>query len=641
MISSKEVFAKRKEGALDEAYQMAIQLMNNPQRTDWDGKAFAWCVIDLIKRDAKVKNQQNLPYYLQQLESIDVDPADDILSKQRLYAIKLCSPNGQLIAQAKVLSKEGNHLDATKLYRQILSSGDYSEDVQTGLAWELYRLSKAMLIQEHPHFNDVKHHINDYLKLQVEKPSLLHTCFLQLADKLAIEGKLHMGAFARYWNLENLRSEDYDQYKADNGSVYPSLAERVVQHACKDAVGRDAKEELNYLFPFINVCINYFPDNIWLKLNKAKVLLGLKRSDDALSFGLEVVKSKVNDYWAWELLGDIYQAVAPESTFNCYCKALLCSSDINFVGKVKIKLAELLVNRQDFARAKFEVDGIVNYRIKHNQKVPEPAKYLMAQPWYESTSAVSSNHDLYLLHATDAESLLFSNLPWIDGVLGECFTIEARPNKPRRKLYVSASPIPFEVSIPEHKVTVTRGVPGMPIKLKGEYDSEKRYQVYTVEKRESAINWDIFIDHVGVVDHVNTSKNILHFIVDRNLDGVIRFSDLDEAFSEGDAIAVRLSQYTTKQGTRYRVLMSKKTDETVSNSIFKNFEDEVREGSGMGFTSNGVFIPPNLMNIHQIKHDDRVTGKAVLNYNKKRSEWGWKAVVIDLAVSAYGVNLNE
>ena len=51
MITSREVFAKRKEGAIDEAYQIALQLMVKPGVDEWDRKALGWCLVDLIKRN--------------------------------------------------------------------------------------------------------------------------------------------------------------------------------------------------------------------------------------------------------------------------------------------------------------------------------------------------------------------------------------------------------------------------------------------------------------------------------------------------------------------------------------------------------------------------------------------------------------
>jgi len=635
VITSKAVFAKRKEGSLDEAYQMAVELINNPQRDDWDIKAFAWCVIDLIKRDARSGHQQNLPNYSQQLEHLEIDPSDNILSDQRQYALKLCNPNGQDILKAKALSKEGRHQESVDLFRKILSNGDHSEDVQTGLAWELYRLAKAMIEQDPPNSNGAKKHLNGYFKLQVEKPSLLHTCFLQLADKLAKEGKLNMGAYVRIWGLENLRPDDYEPFRTEDGNIYPSLAERVVQHASKDAFSRGVQEELHYILPFIDDCIIKYPDNIWLKLSKARTLMSIGRNDEALSFGLEVVKSKVNDYWAWELLGDIHKSITLETALSCYCKALLCSKDINFVSKVKIKLAELLIESEDYSKAKLEIEEVTTYRVDKNQNIPDSIEVLKTQPWYEAASATISNQALYISHAPVAEELLYSDLPWIDGILGECFTLDAKPNKPKRKLYINSSTIPFEVSIPESKVLVNGVEHGKGIKIKGEYDHENRFQVYTLEKRDASTEWDIFDEYIGVVDHINVQKKLIHFIVSRTIDGIIRFSDLKEKFNEGDGISVRVSQYKSKQGVRYSVITAKKTEKLIPDSIVKAFEGNVRESNGMGFTDDGIFVPPPVMRGDNINDDDWVSGKAILNYNKKRLEWGWRVLNIDKVSTAH------
>jgi tetratricopeptide (TPR) repeat protein len=629
MITSKEVFAKRKEGALDEAYQMAVQLMENPQPDDWDVKAFGWCLIDLIKRDVKTEAKNNLPYYRQQLESITVDTSDKILSENRARAIKMCSPSGALIAQAKEISKAGRHLEAANLYRHILSGGDQSQDIQTSLAWELYRLSKAMLNQDPPNLMGVKRHLSDYLKLLMEKPSVLHSLFLRLADKLAMEEKLNLGAFVKFWGLENLSSDDYSPFTSEEGDVYPSLAEKVILHASKDAAKRDVKEDLNYILPFLDMMVEKCRDNIWLRLNKAKVLLALGRTEEALPLGLEVVKSKVNDYWAWELLGDTHKNSNLEYTMACYCKALLCSSDINFTGKVKVKLAEILIQKNELAHAKFEVQALVDYRTSQSQKVPPLVESIMNQPWYSVTESVSSNRDFYILHSPKAETLLFSDLPWVDGVLGQTFTIEGRSDKPKRKIFIASSPTPFEVTVAASKALLDGLIPGDAISVKGEYDQDKRYQIYTIVPREAVSKWDIFSDHVGVVDHVNKSKELIHFMVDRKVDGIINFSELNASFNEGDSISVRLSKYTTKQGSRYHVLSASSTDQAPSESILKNFKENVIAENGMGFTDYDIFIPPPLMDKHKVENGNVVSGIAILNYNKKRGQWGWKALSIE------------
>ncbi len=631
MITSKEVFAKRKEGALDEAYQMALQLISAPHVDEWDFKAFGWCLIDLIKRDVHAGSQQNLAHYRQQLETIKIDPKDDVLLKGVRNALSLCNPQEHLISKAKTLSKEGRHADAVDLYRKVWSSGEADVEIQTSMGWELYKLSKQLMTLDNFNLGAIKRNLNDYLKLEVEKPSLLHTCVLQLATKLAGQDKVNILAFSRLWNLEYLRPEDFERYHGDDGKESQSLAEKVIQQASKEAAASGNAQNLNYILPHIDKAIEHFPDNIWLKLNKAKVLLALERYDDALTFGLEVTKSKVNDYWAWELLGDICAGTGSGAALSCYCKALLCPADDKFTGKVRQKLAQRMVETNEFAAAKHEVEKILAYREKEGQKIPEAVAGITSQSWYAETRPSLSNLDYYKANTSAAESLLFSKMPWISASIGDKFTVLGKEGKlkRRRKIFVKTSSLPKEVIIPESRFAYGNLAPGDGLRIKGEFDSSKRFQIYVVEHRSTDKGWDVFIEQIGVVDHVNKDKNVIHFIVDKNVDGVIHFSELTDTFREGDAIAVKLSSYTNEKGQAYRVLHAVATDQVASTLVKKQFCEEVRVSDGMGFTESDIFISPPLVNEYQIKDGQKISGAAVLNYNKKRSSWGWKAISIE------------
>jgi len=80
---------------------------------------------------------------------------------------------------------------------------------------------------------------------------------------------------------------------------------------------------------------------------------------------------------------------------------------------------------------------------------------------------------------------------------------------------------------------------------------------------------------------------------------------------------------------RYTVLACRKTDEKPKSNIIKKFSDSVRVSNGLGFTNDDVFIDRPLVERYSIEEDDVVAGMAVLNYNKKRNTWGWKAILID------------
>lgn len=629
---SSKVFAKRKEGAIDDAYQLALQLMSAPDVSEWDYKALGWCLIDLIKRDTQSENKEHLAHYREQLESIKIDPKDEVLHKGIRNALSLCNPLGHLISQAKALSKQERHAEAADLYRKVLASGAADMDIQTSLGWELYKSSKNLMSIEDVNIGAVKRNLNEYLKLNVEKPSLLHSCFLQLAAKLAGQATFNMLVFSRLWKLEHLRQEDFNRFRADDNKEYPSLAEKVIQQAGKEAAVSDNVNDQNYILSHIDTATERFPDNVWLKLDKAKVLLALGRHDEALAFGLAVTKSKVNDYWAWELLGDICANKVPVDALSCYCKALLCLADDKFTGKVRLKLAQMMVTSNEFAAAKCEVNFVIRYREAEGQKIPVIAAEIASLAWFKETIANQSNYEYYHANSAAAEILLFSDMPWINANVGSMYTVpgtEDRKPKRKRKIYLKTSSIPMEINIPESKFQFSSLELGDGLRLKGEIDERNRFQVYLIEKRISNKPWDVIVEKIGVVSYLNNERGVLHFIVDTKISGIIPFSDLSGAFREGDAILLRLSSYTTNEGQSYRVLHSVATDGEPSSSIKKNFCEVVSVDNGMGFTRNDIFISPPLVEKFQIIDDQEISGVAILNYNKKRSSWGWKAISIE------------
>lgn len=628
MISSRDVFAKRKQGLLDEAYQMALELMSVPGAGEWEQKALGWCLIDLIKRDLGTDNSRQLEHYRTQLEAIVVSTGDEVFVKQRDYTLSLCRPDGRLRLDAKALSMRGEHAQAAALYRKAIATQPDDSGLQTSLAWELYRHSKLLLEQENANIGLIKRNLNECLKLNVERPSILHSCLLQQAAHLAGQGNLNMLGFSKLWSLQYLRPEDFERFHTADGNTYPALAEKVIRQAGKEVIASRNVADLAYILPHFDQAIQRYPDNIWLKHTKAKALVVVGRHEEALQFSLVVTKAKSGEYWAWELLGDVCAASDPEVSRSCYCKGLTCSRDEAFIGKLRLKLASRLIAAGDLPRAKFEVERVLAFRQQSEQKIPEAAAQIVAQQWYADVESARSNHDYYQVNALGAEALLFSNMPWISASVGEQFTVTAPDgkSKSRRKLFIEAGTMPKEVTIRESEFSLSGAIPGDPVRLKGEFDADNRFKLYQIDLRSAGAAWDIVPKKIGVIDHINESKQVAHFIVERGIEGLISLSEFSSVLSVGEAVAVKVVKYLSKQGERYRVLSAETTSEAPGSSVRKSFEGRVRAEREMGFTQDDIFIPPNLMKAAEVSDGDWASGVAILNFDKKRSQWGWKAI---------------
>lgn len=622
MVTSKEVFAKRREGALDAAYEMAIELVGRPGADDWDRKALAWCCVDLIKRETTAGDARAVDAYRTHLEKFDAS-GDEILSKQIEFALSLCTKAGADIAKARSLSKSGKHLEAAGIYRKLLATGSTGTETHNGLAWELYRIAKPSL--DRP--DRVKPLLQEYLRLHVERPSLIHSCILQLASTLAAEGQLNMAVFSQLWGLQHLRVEDYERFKSQqDGKTYPSLAEKVLQQAGK-AAAKSQGFDWNNLIPHLKSAVARYPDNRWLKLRYARALLATGRSDEAFSFALQIVKALQSEYWAWELLGDVEAVRTTERAMDCYGKAISCATEEKYIAGLRLKFARLLASSEP-SHAKHEIEKVISFCEQEGTKLPPGVEELRSEPWFEATNAAPSNSKLYARFGKGAELLLVADLAWMNGNVGETYPDPKKEGKLRRRLVIRSEPDAFELSVSANKYDLKGTSLGDGIRVKGEIDSEGRFQVYLLERRSAAHSWDAIPEHVAVVDHVNREKQVVHFVIRQGQDGLVRFGELQGAVQEGDAIAVRRAKYVTKEGTRFRILSAAKTSTDPGPGVRKMFQETVRVDSGMGFTDSDIFVPPPLVDRHGLEDGATIEGVAVLCFNKKRGVWGWRAVSI-------------
>lgn len=624
MTTSRAVFAARKEGRLDDAYLMALELMSAEIMDEWDIKAFAWCLIDLIKRDINSRNQQDTGHYLQQLNGLSIT-GDEVLQNQISFVNNLLSPTGHQQTQAKNLSKEGRHAEAVQLYRQIYQEGGNNLVLKTAFGWELYRLGKQLCDQNKKRNADaIKRILHEYLKLDLEKPSLLHTFILLLAKNLAKENDLKLVPFVRIWGLGNLREEDYKSQEDDKGNRYPSLAESILQAAGKEAINSNDLQLVEFMLPYLSVAIEHFPENIWFKYYKAKGLLMSNKSMEAKDFSLNVCKVKQADSWAWGLVGDVLENSDMDMALACYCKALLCNNEESHKSRLRIKLALILVNKKNFSKAKHEIEQL----IKLNEKYALRLENLIKQDWYQTTLAEKSNHSFYMEHAPNAEHLLFEKLPWINANLGERFTVPDT-NKHKFKLYVKTGSETIEVSVPQWMMKASNHQEGAPLRIKSELDEQGAYRVYVVENRPDGAAWDAFNEVIGVIDNINHEKKLYHFIVNRHVDGLIPFALAQARLHEGDAVVLKLASFSSKTGKRFRVLKVAQTDKQPETALLKAFIcDDVRISGTVGFTETDIFIPPFIVQKYHLSDGSSLSGVAILNFNSKKREWGWKVLKV-------------
>lgn len=151
---------------------------------------------------------------------------------------------------------------------------------------------------------------------------------------------------------------------------------------------------------------------------------------------------------------------------------------------------------------------------------------------------------------------------------------------------------------------------------------------------------------IAVVDGVNHSKSLFHFVVNSKIDGIVRFNETELRPNEGEFIEVRLlSKKDKKKGiVHYKVITIDKTEKT-NDSLLKTttgeielkykssygtreyyeLDEEEQNSLSADFAFMGDFyIPQFLLEKHTIKSNCFAKIKAINDGNK------WK--VIDLEI---------
>jgi hypothetical protein len=148
-----------------------------------------------------------------------------------------------------------------------------------------------------------------------------------------------------------------------------------------------------------------------------------------------------------------------------------------------------------------------------------------------------------------------------------------------------------------------------------------------LNKAEEILFQDI-PEEIVAVEFVNENKNILNFVKDKDKFGFFNYRGQLNKPEIGDLLKVRFNG--DGKNNFYQILSARKADSDLESVALKDFNGvfEVITPHMFGFADN-VFIDPKTIEQNNLKNNDSLKGKAIMSYNKRKNEWGWKVVKID------------
>lgn len=157
-------------------------------------------------------------------------------------------------------------------------------------------------------------------------------------------------------------------------------------------------------------------------------------------------------------------------------------------------------------------------------------------------------------------------------------------------------------------------------------DNKNLYLLYSI-KAEEILFQDI-PEEIIAVEFVNKNKNILSFVRDKEKHGFFNYSSFIENPKIGNILKVRFKDKV--HNGYYTTLTIKKEESNIESSAIKEFDGilKIISPQGFGFVED-IFIESKVIKNKKLEDKQEVKGKAILSYNKKKSEWGWKAFQVE------------
>lgn len=639
--TTQQIKALRNEGRFGEALQLARPLYVACPTDRWVVGALGWTLYYYIKKEREAGNLEKAKELAIELQNMKVSAeTDDILFKQTEFVLKTLSPEFAELATARELSKSGQHVAAVNVLRETVKKYPDSSEAKTSLGWELYRL----LHVETDLMRSIEL-IREYCPLKLNtKPDRLQSLFLSEACKRAAKWR-DFGKFVEWWNTEYLTAEDWQEsFRPDGSDPYPSLAVKLATALYKNAkLFHKRGTSHQWMLPFVRKVVET-TNSDWTPYYLARMtvwfeadLTGVK---DAIA---PLVKAKQNEFWAWQALADCTTDAIEKMAF--YARAVLSTAgDEDYKVDLYHQFALFLAQTNQHALASQVARRHIGIQAKKDKQPAPDIAEMQRAAWFDNQSKDDLTERLKPA-AEEATRYLFKSAPWTSANFIE--VRESQDGRPPLTILLLADK--GYCKLKKRCASSVRPERGAPISVKLFWPpmSTKPLKpgdpppgpplgiIVDWEPRCDGVPYDCAKKYWAVVTYIDTNKGAAKIAVSSRLVGFIHFSEFPNAhtLTPGDVITIWTNDLQNTKDTIVHVLNYSTTSRCPIKGFYQAFKGQIciRAGNPFGFVkgNNDIHVSPNLVLRHHLSDNQQIRGWALYEWNKKRAQPGWNALIIE------------
>ncbi len=160
-------------------------------------------------------------------------------------------------------------------------------------------------------------------------------------------------------------------------------------------------------------------------------------------------------------------------------------------------------------------------------------------------------------------------------------------------------------------------------------ESNKRFYELYLEKSEDLLYSGV--PEVAVLaTYVNREKRVFRFATSDRQQGVSSTKKIRQHISVNRIYLVRIDGNIDEKNTKILTCREATDISPYADVLFKKIDGvlHLREGNEYGFVGN-IYVDKGLLP-DGVSNGTRVSGTAILSFNRKKASWGWKALIIKI-----------
>ena len=471
----------------------------------------------------------------------------------------------------KVIINNQTNFDINYLIHEIGNENLIIESIRETFFWKIFQTHKDNQINSL--WSSLTYYVKSYSNLG---PSHWHSEILKLAERYMVEdNQWRFYDFIKNWNIQNFTDNDWKEEINGEYTNKPLALKSLKKLFEIIKSSNKVQEDISWIINLYQYALKKLDNDIWLLREYAILINKAHKTDEAIDIYKNIILELSDQAYAWHEFANIIKNKNINMSISMLCKAITLQPNEDFLGEIRLDLAELLLDNKLFNESLIELTKYKKHREEKGWKTPERFQILFSK--VSNIEHLSSdNKSFYQSSKVIAEEYILSNIPTHTVILIDTF--KNKEGK-ERLVFTNFKDIEF-VTNRKKSSSLNNAKKNDIFDVKLHFDkTNEKYLVLKIEK--SFHNIDELIDdaheEIAIVDHINSQKNLFHYVINSNEGGVIHFEETNLRPNVGDFIKLKyyLSNDKKSNKSKINILKVELTSE-IKSSLLKNTTGELK-----------------------------------------------------------------